>query len=433
MKSSKLSRYKKAASTQRRNQGVGSSLQPHMQLFMTPRQVLEAAYTDMQENGYYIARSVKIIPLLHDIVLDQESDIDMTEEIIIDAANAEDVDMIEVLVSHQKEMMTQILSPSKSCLQMVLMGCKNMNIINSLLSLIDKSIAHTYHPPLLIQPLIYSPKPWGGSHYVVGEIIGLICEKGVDINEMHVGVTAMHLAVQRECHTALSAMLNHGGNPYVEDMYGRSLVDMALLISNNCSIALFLMSIGVSPRKWLSVKNAIKLGYAACVQYFLLWGIDRNQDGSDNLLLTICEYYKGYCPGHHEILNMVLQQQGIDINYRNAKGESALLHAACSQNHHLVMQLLSHGASLDTTDLQGKLWVEYLSDKKAILPYLSQFLKNCPLLVPFLETTTINYLEALGLAVVDQTPCDMSVGSATIFADQSCTAAESLPAQRLTK
>lgn len=154
------------------------------------------------------------------------------------------------------------------------------------------------------------------------EIIKSLIDKDVNINqqELSTGNTALHISVTMNDFSIVQLLIKHGANSSIKNNQGHSAISCAV-IANRPHIVSFLLGNGASLKNTYGPSN-------------------------DNLL-TIASF-----KGHLDIVE-VLHREGIDINYQDSGGFTAL-HSAVQEGHiDVVTYLLKNDANPNTSTLNA--------------------------------------------------------------------------------
>lgn len=192
------------------------------------------------------------------------------------------------------------------------------------------------------------------------------------------GLTPMALAVATSDLRALQILFRYGGDLTTKaTKEGHSLVYWACLKESNDSVLRFIL------KKWPA-----KTSKVADLNPSLLKAAFAGREGMVNILLSNgadanCEDRRGVSPLQITTSSKVahtLLRRGSKINHESVDGQTALHAAAYDGNYDLVTLLLSSGAQVSKTDMDGNNPLHYLVEGYRS-PNYRKYLKICRLLI----------------------------------------------------
>ena len=190
-----------------------------------------------------------------------------------------------------------------------------------------------------------------------------LVETGTDVNEDHMGQTALAVACAKNKEQVAEYLLEQGANPNKDKIQGASL--QAACKNGNARLVRLLIDHGAKVDRWsvfdfiestsgdqvvTPLMTACLEGHVDVVGTLLENGADPNKAQYKGLGLSplhiACEL------GHTRIVEMLLEKN-VDVRKTDKMGETPL-HVACSKDNLPIIELLlSHQALINAFDKQG--------------------------------------------------------------------------------
>ncbi|KAI1473225.1 uncharacterized protein F4812DRAFT_412023 [Daldinia caldariorum] len=283
--------------------------------------------------------------------------------------------------------------------------------ISSVLVLIDGD------KELVIDMKIFNPSTLGGPSTIheavmTGNKLALqaILSKHENINELDTEGTELFAAVESGRRDIVELLIQYGADINAIDKQGRTVLDIAIFVLEDPSMASKLLSHRASPTAGiagdvLGLLQASAEGYQGIVESLLKDGVDVN--GHDRLGYTAL--HEAAIFGHHDIASQLIRH-GADINARVALGKDTVLHTVvCGDRSHrvflglgsrgrnpvlgsghveIVKTLLQNGATASQKRHDGRTMEDLLKAKlldlglsepeQRVLQQIQEILKNHP-------------------------------------------------------